>query len=90
MPEGVKVYFDTMLYLNKFQDPATARPETNNMFSKVRSGEFRLIISQLTFVEMYHVMCLPLEEINRFNEAEDALKQIICAYEDITVFFFTR
>jgi len=83
MPEGVKVYFDTMLYLNKFKDPITAKPETINMFKKVKSGEFRLIISQLTFVEMYHVMCLPLVEKNRFNEAKDALKQITCAYDDI-------
>ncbi len=70
MPEDVRVYFDTMLYLNKFQDPATARPETNNMFNKVKTGEFRLIISQLTFVEMYHVMCLPLEKITRRDLSE--------------------
>lgn len=83
MPEGVKVYFDTMLYLNKFKDPATAKPETINMFRKVKTGEFRLIISQLTFVEMYHVMCKPLEEIRRLDEAEEALKQITGAYNEI-------
>lgn len=83
MLEGVKVYFDTMLYLNKFEDPVTVKPETNNMFNKVKSGEFRLIISQLTFVEMYHVMCLPLAEISKFDEAEVALKQITEAYADI-------
>jgi len=83
MPEGVRVYFDTMVYLNKFQDPLTAKPETLNIFSKVKSGEYRLIISQLNFVEMYHVMCLPLEKISRMDEAKEALDQITKAYDDI-------
>ncbi len=48
MTDAVRVYFDTMLYLNKFQDPFTIRPETNHMFNKVKSGEFRLIVSQTT------------------------------------------
>lgn len=83
MPEGAKVYFDTMLYLNKFVDPMKTRPETNNMFSKVKTGEFRLVVSQIIFVEMYHVMCLPLEKITRIAEAADALQQIRDAYFDI-------
>ena len=83
MLEGVRVYFDTMLYLNKFQDPMTARPETNNMFNKVKSGEFRLIVSQLAFVEMYHVMCFPLADIHNFKDASEAYEQIGNAYHDI-------
>lgn len=83
MQEGVRVYFDTMLYLNKFGDIATVRPETLNMFAKVKSGEFRLIISQLTFVEMYHVMCLPLEKITNFDDAMKAMTEIRSAYDEI-------
>lgn len=83
MPEGVKVYFDTMLYLNKFHDPMTTRPETNHMFSKVKSGEFRLTISQLTFVEMYHVMCLPLNTITRPTDASQMFSTINEAYGEI-------
>lgn len=83
MQEGVRVYFDTMLYLNKFQDPWKVRPETNNMFSKVKSGEFRLIISQITFVEMYHVMCTALEKITKFEEASELHEEINKAYHDM-------
>ena len=83
MPEGVKVYFDTNLYFNKFQDPYRVLPETNNMFNKVKSGEFRLIISQSILMEMYHVMCLPIEKISKFEEAEKAMKDIANAYNDI-------
>src|SRR5574337_1496358 len=83
MLEGVRVYFDTMLYLNKFHDPMTVKPETTNMFNKVKSGEFRLIISQLTFVEMYHVMCLPLLDARKFQDASDMYEEINQAYYDI-------
>lgn len=83
MQEGVRVYFDTMLYLNKFQDAGTVRPETSNMFKKVKSGEFRLVISQLTFVEMYHVMCLTLEKITKFEEASKLHEEINKAYHEM-------
>lgn len=83
MPEGVRVYFDTMLYLNKFEDPMTARPETINVFNKVKSGEFHLVISQLNFIEMYHVMCLPLVDIKKFEQASDAIQEINSAYMEI-------
>jgi len=83
MPEGVKVYFDTMLYFNKFEDVYRASPATNNMFNKVKSGEFRLIISQSILMEMYHVMCLPIEKITKFIEAEEAMEAITDAYHDI-------
>lgn len=83
MQDSVRVYFDTMLYLNKFRDAWTVKPETSNMFSKVKSGEFRLIISQLTFVEMYHVMCLPLLDAKKQDEASQMFKDINEAYAGI-------
>jgi len=83
MPDAVRVYFDTNLYLNKFEDLYRASPETNNMFNKVKSGEFRLIISQSILMEIYHVMCLPLEKITKFAEAQDAMEKITDAYKDI-------
>ena len=83
MPESVRVYFDTMLYLNKFKDPFSVKPETENIFSKVKSGEYLLIVSQLTFVEMYHVMCLPLTELGTFQEVESAMDEINKAYNAI-------
>jgi len=83
MLEGVKVYFDTMLYFNKFEDVYRVSSETNNIFNKVKSGEFRLIISQSILMEMYHVMCLPIEKITKFTEAKDAMKAITDAYADI-------
>lgn len=83
MPESVKVYFDTMLYLNKFQDLLRVKPETNNIFSKVKSGEYRLMISQLTFVEMYHVMSLPLLDAKNHKEAQEMLDEIKTTYDAI-------
>ena len=83
MPDADKVYFDTMLYLNKFQDPFKIRPETNHMFSKVKSGEFRLVISRTTLVEIYHVLCLPLEEITDFKTASDTMDEITKMYHRI-------
>lgn len=83
MPESVRVYFDTMLYINKFEDVFKIRPETNNIFSKVKSGEYHLVVSQLTFVEMYHVMCLPLAKLSNVSQAQDALKEIVNAYDAI-------
>lgn len=83
MPDAVRVFFDTMLYFNKFQDPMTISRETVNMFNKVKSGEFRLIISRSIFMEMYHVMCLALEEISNFKDAQEAMTKITDAYNDI-------
>ncbi len=34
-------------------------------------------------MEIYHVMCLPLEKITRFEEAKNAMESIISAYDDI-------
>jgi len=82
MPEGVKVYFDTMVCLNKFEDALKVRPETQNIFAKVKSGEFRLIVSQLNFLEMCHLMCLPLENQRNTGEAKDSLDEI-CAHVQI-------
>lgn len=50
MQDPDRIYSDTMLYLNKFQDPMTIRPETTHMFNKVKRGEFRLVISQTTLM----------------------------------------
>ncbi len=75
MTEGVRVYFDTMLYLNKFRDPYTVKPETTNMFNKVKSGEFRLIISQTVMMEIYHVLCLSVEKIKKFEEASKIMEE---------------
>lgn len=83
MPEGVKVYFDTNVYFNKFEDVYRASPATNNVFNKVKSGEFRLIISQSILMEIYHVMCLPIQKIPKFSEAKDAMEKITDAYQDI-------
>lgn len=83
MPDAVRVFFDTMLYFNKFQDPFKISPETINMFNKVKSGEFRLIISRSIFMEMYHVMCLTLEKISNFKDAQTAMEAITNAYNDI-------
>lgn len=83
MPDADKVYFDTMLYLNKFQDPYTVRPETNHMFSKVKSGDFRLLISQTTLMEIYHVLCLPIEGIRNFDEASETMNEIDKIYNRI-------
>jgi len=83
MYEGVRVYFDTMLYLNKFGDEIKVKPETQNMFAKVKSGEFRLVVSQLNFLEVYHVMCLRLEKQRNIGEAKDMLDEIRAAYADI-------
>jgi len=85
MPEGVKVYFDTNVYFNKFEDAYRSSPATNNMFNKVKSGEFRLIISQSVLMEIYHVMCLPIEKITKFVEAKDAMDAITDAYNDIKI-----
>lgn len=78
-----KVYFDTMLYLNKFQDPYTVTAETNNMFNKVKHGEFRLIISQTIMMEIYHVLCLPIENLNR-EKAEKHMDGVNKLYERIS------
>jgi len=83
MPDGVRVYFDTMLYLNKFQDPFKIRPETNHMFSKVKSGEFRLVISQTTMMEIYHVLSLVIQKINDFDTAEKAMDEVTKIYNTI-------
>lgn len=83
MPDGVRVYFDTNLYLNKFSDPFKVHSETNNMFNKVKSGEFRLIISQSILMEIYHVMCLPIEKISKFDDAKKAMNEVTNAYNEI-------
>jgi len=83
MPEGVRVYFDTNLYFNKFEDPYKVLLETNHMFNKVKSGEFRLIISQSIMMEIYHVMCLTIEKISKFEDAKEAMNQINNAYNEI-------
>lgn len=83
MQDADKVYFDTMLYLNKFQDPYTIRQETNHMFSKVKSGEFRLMISQTTLMEIYHVLCLPIEGIKDFENATETMKEVTKIYNII-------
>lgn len=83
MTESVRVYFDTMLYINKFEDVFKVRPETTNIFSKVKSGEYHLVVSQLTFVELYHVMCKPLQDLNTFDDSQEALKEIDKVYETI-------
>ena len=83
MPDAVRVYFDTMLYLNKFQDPYKVRPETNHMFSKVKSGEFRLVISQTTMMEIYHVLCLAIEKISDFDSASKAMEEVVEIYNRI-------
>ena len=83
MLDTVKVYFDTMLYLNKFQDPYTVRPETNHMFSKVKSGEFRLVISQINLMEIYHVLCLPIEDMKNFENASDIMNEVTKIYNRI-------
>lgn len=82
MLEGDKVYFDTMLYLNKFWDPMAIKPSTINMFRKVRRGEFRLVVSHLNLLEMYHVMCLPVEKTTTLQEAKDVHGKIIDGYAD--------
>ena len=83
MTDAVKVYFDTNVFFNKFEDPYKISPETSNIFSKVKSGEFRLVISQSVLMEMFHVMCLPLEDITKFDEAQEAMTDITSAYNDI-------
>ena len=83
MPDAVRVYFDTMLYLNKFQDAYKVRPETNHMFSKVKSGEFRLVISQTTMMEIYHVLCLAIEKISDSDSASKAMEEVVEIYNRI-------
>lgn len=83
MPDEVRVYFDTNLYLNKFQDPYRIKPETNHMFGKVKSGEFRLVISQTTMMEIYHVLCLAIEQISDFEAAEEAMDEVTKTYNII-------
>jgi len=83
MPDAARAYFDTNLYFNKFEDLYKLKPETNNMFNKVKSGEFHLVISQSIFMEIYHVLCLPLERITNFKDAQAAIKYITVAYDDI-------
>ena len=83
MPDAVKVFFDTNLYLNKFQDSMRVRPETINIFNKVKSGEYRLVISRSILMEMYHVMCLPLQSVTTFDDAQSAMAAITSAYNDI-------
>ncbi len=83
MPDGIKVYFDTMLYLNKFQDPATVRRETQNMFNKVKTGEYHLVVSQLVLMEIYHVLCRPFDDITKFAEAESTKDEINRVYDKI-------
>lgn len=83
MTDAVKVYFDTNVFFNKFGDPYKIKPETINIFNKVKSGEFRLIISQSILMEMFHVMCLPIEGITKFSEAETAMTDITNAFNDI-------
>jgi len=83
MPDGDRVYFDTMLYLNKFQDPFTIRQETNNMFSKVKSGEFRLVISRTTLMEIYHVLCLPIQKITDLETASNTMDEVTKIYNRI-------
>lgn len=83
MPDAVKVYFDTNLYFNKFEDAFKVYPETTNIFNKVKSGEYRLIISKSILMEIYHVMCLPIEKISKFDDAKDAMDAITDAYADI-------
>ncbi len=83
MLDGVRVYFDTNLYLNKFGDPFKVCSETTHMFNKVKSGEFRLIISQSILMELYHVMCLTIEKIPKFDDAQTAMKEITNAYNEI-------
>ncbi|MCH7560420.1 MAG: hypothetical protein IIC67_03465, partial [Thaumarchaeota archaeon] len=53
------------------------------MFRKVKSGEYRLIISKSILMEIYHVMCLPIEKITKFDEAKEAMDAIIDGYNDI-------
>lgn len=72
-----------MLYLNKFKDPYTVRPEINHMFSKVKSGEFRLLISQTTLMEIYHVLCLPIEKIRDLSKASEIMTEIDKVYKQI-------
>ena len=69
MIDAVKVYFDTMLYLDKFEDTQRTKPETRNMFNKVKDGNFRLIISQTVMMEIYHVLCLPVQKAKNHDEA---------------------
>ena len=76
MTDEVRVYFDTMLYLNKFRDPYEIKPETINMFNKVKSGEFRLIVSQTVMMEIYHVLCLAIEKIEKFEEASKIMDEV--------------
>lgn len=75
MTDGVRVYFDTMLYLNKFKDLYEVKPETTNMFNKVKYGEFRLIVSQTVMMEIYHVLCLPIEKIDNFDKASQIMDE---------------
>ncbi len=72
-----------MCFSINFKNPYTIKPETINIFNKVKSGEFRLIISQSVLMEIFHVMCLPLEEITKFSDAQKAMTEIIDAYNDI-------
>lgn len=82
MYDADKVYFDTMMYLNKFKDRLKVKRETNFMFNKVRLGEFRLIVSQTTLVEIYHVLCLPIEKCDT-HTASDTMKEIQETYDTI-------
>ena len=83
MTDAVKVYFDTNVFLDKFKDRYNVQSETNNIFNKVKSGEFRLIISQSILMEIYHVLCLSLEENISLNVAQNTLTEITSLYNDI-------
>ena len=78
-----KVYFDTMLYLDKFKEPFLTTPEVNNMFNKVKHGEFQLIVSQTIMMEIYHVLCLPIEKMN-LEKAEEYMMDVGKTYENIS------
>ena len=84
MIDGIKVYFDTMLYLDMFCDPYVSKPETANMFRKVKTGEFRLIISQTVMMEIYHVLCLPVAEERKFDNACRLMDEINETYGKIS------
>lgn len=63
MPESVRVYFDTMLYINKFEDVFKIRPETNNIFSKVKSDVVAFIIYLIPLVCIIGGMTVTLIDV---------------------------
>ena len=74
-----------MLYLNKFMDPYKINPETIHMFNKVKNGEFHLVISQTTLMEIYHVLMLPIEKIknNSLDNASQLMDEAQVIYKKI-------